>query len=173
LCAALLALPALDARSQRAPELRVRSREPTLPRELLGRRADLRCHRALALRGGAELSAAREYQEAIKWTGITMAATLVFGLGVIPFKGRDASLDFFTGFLIEKILSVDNLFVFVMLFDAFKTPEAYQRKVLTIGIFSAIVLRGIMIAVGVGLVQSFRQVLLAFAAILIASSAKV
>lgn len=109
-----------------------------------------------------------------QWTTITMVATVFFGLGVVlPFKGRDASLDFFTGFMIEKILSVDNLFVFVMIFDAFKTPEKYQRKVLTIGIASAVVLRGLMIAVGVQLVQRFRPVLLVFAGILVLSSLKV
>lgn len=148
----------------------------------LGRSAQSRphiCRRSLVLRGGATSFKSSkdlksfEYREAIKWTIITMLAAIAFGVGIIPFKGVDASMDYFTGFIIEKVLSVDNLFVFVMLFDYFRTPEEYQRRVLTIGIMSAVILRGIMIGVGVTLVQRFRPVLLVFAGILVVSSMKV
>ncbi|KAJ1639116.1 integral membrane protein TerC family-domain-containing protein [Pavlovales sp. CCMP2436] len=178
---ALAVVPALQVCAHSAPDVRRGARQPHAPsweapggthRVHPGRRSSARM---LELRGGRAESTtmvSEDYQNAIKWTIITMSSAVAFGLGIIPFKGKDASIDFFTGFLIEKILSIDNLFVFVMLFDAFKTPEKYQRKVLTIGIYSAIVLRGIMIAVGVGLVQRCRPVLLAFAGILILSSLK-
>lgn len=172
---ALLLARASHAGANRAPDVRARARElrPHAPCSLERESGRPRGGALRSLRGGSSEAAAKEYSDAIKWTSVTMVATVLFGLGVVlPLKGRDASLDFFTGFLIEKILSVDNLFVFVMIFDAFKTPEQYQRKVLTIGIVSAIVLRGLMIALGVQLVQRFRPVLLAFAAILILSSLK-
>ena len=76
-------------------------------------------------------------------------------------------------FLVEKSLSVDNLFVFLMLFQYFKVPERHTQRVLTWGIFSALVLRGIMIAVGVAAVQRFRWVLLIFALVLVFSAYKV
>ncbi|KAG8459356.1 hypothetical protein KFE25_012992 [Diacronema lutheri] len=175
LAVALLLARASHAGANRAPDVRARARElrPHAPCSLERESGRPRGGALRSLRGGSSEAAAKEYSDAIKWTSVTMVATVLFGLGVVlPLKGRDASLDFFTGFLIEKILSVDNLFVFVMIFDAFKTPEQYQRKVLTIGIVSAIVLRGLMIALGVQLVQRFRPVLLAFAAILILSSLK-
>lgn len=195
----LAASAACVARADAVPE----ASRPSAPLAVRARRLDARAsklqlcggslgarERVLALRGGgrkrraiepiiapvvasSDTSSADEYREAIKWTIITMTAAIAFGFGLIPFKGKHAAMDYFTGFLIEKILSVDNLFVFVMLFDYFKTPEEYQRKVLTIGIISAIVLRGIMISVGVQLVQRFRPVLLVFAGILVISSIKV
>ena len=87
-------------------------------------------------------------------------------------KGRGGTMDFFTGFLVEKSLSVDNLFVFLMLFEYFKVPEAYQQRVLKWGIISALVLRGFMIALGIGVIQRFRPMLLLFAGILVVSAWK-
>lgn len=81
-------------------------------------------------------------------------------------------VDFFTGFIIEKTLSVDNLFVFVMFFNYFKTPESHQRRALNWGIIGAIVLRGFMIALGVTMVQKCKPVLLGFAAFLFYASYK-
>lgn len=91
---------------------------------------------------------------------------------VLPMKGTQATLDFVTGFLVEKSLSVDNLFVFLMLFEYFHVPDEYTERVLRWGIMSALVLRGFMIAMGVAAVERFRPVLLVFAVILIASAYK-
>ena len=114
-----------------------------------------------------------QQRRAVITTIWSFVATAAFALGVVlPLKGRQATLDFTTGFLVEKALSVDNLFVFLMLFDYFKVPEAYTERVLRWGIMSALVLRGVMIAIGVAAVQRFRPVLLAFALILVVSAAK-
>ena len=67
-------------------------------------------------------------------------------------------MDFFTAFLVEKSLSVDNLFVFLMIFEYFKVPEAHTQRVLKWGILTALVLRGVMIGLGVAVVTRFRPV---------------
>ena len=82
---------------------------------------------------------------------------------VKPLRGHQAMIDFFTGFIIEKTLSVDNLFVFVMFFHYFKTPEEYQRRVLNWGIIGAIIMRGVMIGLGVAVVERCKPVMLVFA----------
>jgi len=81
-------------------------------------------------------------------------------------------MNFFTAFLVEKSLSVDNLFVFLMLFEYFRVPERYTQRVLKWGILSALVLRGFMIAAGVAVVRRFRPVLLVFALVLVVSAIK-
>ncbi|KAL1523673.1 hypothetical protein AB1Y20_018607 [Prymnesium parvum] len=114
-----------------------------------------------------------QYRKAIHATIWSFVVTIAFALAVVlPLKGQQATLDFFTGFLVEKSLSVDNLFVFLMLFQYFKVPERHTQRVLTWGIFSALVLRGIMIMVGVAAVQRFRWVLLIFALVLVVSAYK-
>jgi len=112
-------------------------------------------------------------RHAVIMTIWSFVATALFAFGIIlPYKGKKATLDFVTGFLVEKSLSVDNLFVFLMLFEYFKVPEQHTERVLRWGIMSALVLRGVMIAVGVAAVQRFRPVLLGFALILIVSAVK-
>ena len=116
---------------------------------------------------------AMQQRQAIIMTIWSFVATAAFAFFfVLPYRGHKATLDFVTGFLVEKSLSVDNLFVFLMLFEYFKVPEQYTERVLRWGIMSALVLRGVMIAVGVAAVQRFRPVLLAFALILVVSAWK-
>ncbi len=91
---------------------------------------------------------------------------------VLPLKGGAECLNFFTGFLVEKSLSVDNLFVFLMIFDYFKVPEKYTQRVLKWGILTALLLRGVMIGLGVAVIQRFRPVLLVFALVLVFSAVK-
>lgn len=113
------------------------------------------------------------YKQAITATVWSIVATIVFGLGVVwPWKGSGATVDFATAFLVEKSLSVDNLFVFLMIFEYFKVPEAHTQRVLKWGILTALLLRGVMIGLGVAVVTRFRPVLLLFALILIVSSYK-
>ena len=114
-----------------------------------------------------------QQRRAVITTIWSFVATAAFALLVVlPYKGAQATLDFTTGFLVEKSLSVDNLFVFLMLFEYFKVPDAYTERVLKWGIMSALVLRGVMIWIGVAAVQRFRPVLLAFSLILVVSAYK-
>lgn len=85
-------------------------------------------------------------------------------------RGVTSGYEFFAGYLIEQSLSIDNLFVFIMLFEYFKVPTELQNRVLSWGISGAIILRGLMIGVGVAALQKFKSVILVFAFILMASS---
>jgi len=109
---------------------------------------------------------------AVRNTVLTVLAATCFGVGVGATKGRQSAMEFFAGYLVEQSLSVDNLFVFILLFEYFKVPPALQGRALKWGILGAIAMRGVMIGVGVELVQRFRSVTLVFAGILLASAAK-
>mmetsp|Transcript_10643 Transcript_10643/g.17912 ORF Transcript_10643/g.17912 Transcript_10643/m.17912 type:complete len:354 (-) Transcript_10643:62-1123(-) len=111
-------------------------------------------------------------KDAINNTIMTMVASFLFGIGTWYFKGKKSAMEYYTGFLVEKSLSIDNLFVFLMLFDYFKIPFRSQGRVLTWGLIGAVVMRGIMIFVGVSAIQKFKWVTLLFAGILLASSYK-
>src|SRR5271170_3358462 len=93
-----------------------------------------------------------ETREALTWTLVWVGLTVAFGLGVIHFSGAQRGLEFFTGYLIEKALSVDNLFLFLVIFRAFSVHEKIQHRILEWGILGALVMRGIMIAAGAGLI---------------------
>lgn len=103
---------------------------------------------------------------AAAWIG----AALVFGTGVAYFLGSEKAEEYFAGYLLEQSLSVDNLFVFILVFKYFQTPLEYQSKVLTYGFITAGVLRLIMVLLGVEIIESFHPVLLVFAALLVYSS---
>ena len=106
--------------------------------------------------------------EVALWVG---AATL-FGLGVGATMGAEKAEEYFSGYLLEQSLSVDNLFVFVLVFDYFKVPMKQQQKILGYGIGGAMVMRALMIVAGYEAVTNFKPVLLVFAGILIFSSYK-
>lgn len=105
--------------------------------------------------------------EASIWTAVWVALSAVFGCWVWQRMGPDRGLEFFTGYVIEYSLSVDNIFVFVLLFSYFAVPKHYQHRVLFWGILSALVMRGIMIGVGVALVERFGWLLYLFGAFLL------
>jgi tellurite resistance protein TerC len=88
------------------------------------------------------------FKESIAWTVVWVALALVFNAGIWHFAGAQKALEFFTGYVIEKSLSVDNVFVFAMLFSYFAVPPLYQHKVLFWGILGALVMRAVMIALG-------------------------
>jgi TerC family integral membrane protein len=96
----------------------------------------------------------------------------LFGIYLIVTRGVTIGFEFFAGYLVEQSLSIDNLFVFIMLFDYFRVPMELQTRVLNWGIVGAIALRGLMIVVGVAAIQKFKSVILVFAWILVASSIK-
>ena len=106
-------------------------------------------------------------KEAAIWSGVWISLALLFNAGLYVFRGPDPALQFFTGWLIEKSLSVDNIFVFVLLFAAFSVPAAFQHRVLFWGIIGALIMRGILIAVGVVLLEQFHWIFYVFGAFLI------
>ena len=112
------------------------------------------------------------YGDAIQRTLGWVGAAIVFGGGLWAVTGSETGEEFFAGYLVEQSLSVDNLFVFLLLFEYFKVPLQYQDRVLNWGIYGAIVMRAFMIGVGAAALQQFHAILLVFAAILVYSSAK-
>ena len=106
-------------------------------------------------------------REAAAWSLVWIALAMLFGAGVYRFMGRDAGLEYFTGYLIEKALSVDNIFIFVLIFGFFRVPARYQHRVLFWGILGALLMRGAMIAAGAYLIQQFHWIIYVFGAFLV------
>ncbi|HEV2101643.1 MAG TPA: TerC family protein [Candidatus Acidoferrum sp.] len=105
--------------------------------------------------------------EAAFGSALWISLALVFGWCVWNWYGEQRGLEYFTGYVIEKALSVDNLFVFLVIFRTYQVPEAVQHRVLAWGILGALVMRGIMIAAGAALVARFQWILLAFGVFLV------
>jgi tellurite resistance protein TerC len=96
-----------------------------------------------------------------------VALSILFGLGILHYSGRQAGLEFFTGYLVEKALSVDNLFLFLVIFRTFQVDERLQHRLLEWGILGALVMRGAMILAGAELIQRFSWVLYVFGAFIV------
>lgn len=111
-------------------------------------------------------------REALIWTGVWITLALIFGIGVYYYMGPENALDYYTGYLIEKSLSVDNIFVFLLVFSYFKVPAEYQHKVLFWGIFGALVMRFVFIFVGVALLEQFDWIIYIFGIFLIFTGIK-
>eukprot|EP00053_Salpingoeca_punica_P005114 m.52679 g.52679 ORF g.52679 m.52679 type:complete len:688 (-) comp13093_c0_seq2:706-2769(-) len=105
-------------------------------------------------------------KDALKWSVVWIAMALAFNGAVFWFRGRGPAAVWFTAYILEKSLSVDNLFVFLTIFASFQTPIKYQHKVLTWGIGGAVVLRALFIFLGVALVERFAWLLACFGAFL-------
>lgn len=112
------------------------------------------------------------FREALTWTAVWISLALIFNIGVYYYLGKTKALEFFTGYVIEKSLSVDNLFVFIMIFSYFHVPRLYQPKILKWGIIGALVLRGIFIFVGIELLETFHWLIYIFGGILIITGIK-
>lgn len=110
-----------------------------------------------------------EPKKALKWVIFWISIALAFNAGVYYFLGQQKAIEFLTGYIIEESLSVDNLFVFLVLFKYFKIPFHAQRRVLNWGIIGVIILRGVFILLGSALISTFSFVLFFFGAILIYS----
>ena len=106
-------------------------------------------------------------KEAALWSGNWIFLATLFGIGVWYWLGAQRGLEYFTGYIIEKALSVDNLFVFLVIFRLYHVEERIQHRVLAWGIIGALIMRGILIAVGAELVSKFQWVLVLFGAFLI------
>lgn len=111
-------------------------------------------------------------KESLSWTGVWVVLALLFNAGVWHFAGSQKAVEFFTGYVIEKSLSVDNVFVFALLFSFFAVPARYQHKVLFWGILGALIMRAIMIAVGAALIAKFAWVIYVFGGFLILTGIK-
>ena len=106
-------------------------------------------------------------KEATTWSMVWISLAMVFNLGIYFAWGQDKALEFLTGYIIEKSLSVDNLFIFLMIFQYFDTPREYQHRVLFWGILGALVLRAIFIAAGAALISHFHWIIYVFGGFLL------
>jgi TerC family integral membrane protein len=111
-------------------------------------------------------------KEAGAWSCIWVTLALVFNLGIYYLWGPDKALEFLTGYVIEKSLSVDNLFVFLMIFQYFNTPAEYQHRILFWGIVGALILRAIFIATGSALLSNFHWMIYVFGGFLVITGIK-
>ncbi len=112
------------------------------------------------------------FKEALIWTIFWIVVGVLFGVGVWYFLGRKVAVEYFAGYLIEKSLSVDNIFVFIVLFKFFKVDYKYHQKILFWGVLGAIIFRALMIFLGVALVNKFSWLFYVFGIILIYSAVK-
>jgi len=111
-------------------------------------------------------------KEALTWSGVWIALALLFNAGIWHWRGGDKALEFLTGYVVELSLSVDNLFVFLLIFAYFKVPAQYQHKVLFWGILGALVMRAVFIGAGIALIQKFHWIIYLFGAVLVISGLK-
>ncbi|HEX3790593.1 MAG TPA: TerC/Alx family metal homeostasis membrane protein [Pseudonocardiaceae bacterium] len=107
------------------------------------------------------------FREAVVWSAVYLGAAALFGLGVLVFGGSAPAMEFFTGFVVEKTLSIDNLFVFALILGAFAVPARHQSRVLLIGVLGALALRVVLIVVGAAALQRFSLLFLVFGALLV------
>ncbi|MFN8257005.1 MAG: TerC family protein [Bacteroidales bacterium] len=112
-------------------------------------------------------------KEAMLWSAMWIGLALIFNYGVYYWFSKEKALEFFTAYVIEKSLSVDNLFVFIMIFNYFQVNPRYQHKILFWGIVGALVLRAIFIFAGVALIQQFHWIIYVFGIFLIYSGLKI
>ncbi len=128
---------------------------------------------AIALDLGVFHRRAKEVRlrEAAAWTAVWAALAVLFGLGVLHWYGSQRALEFFTGYIIEQSLSIDNLFIFLIIFRTFRVAPRYRQRVLGWGILGALVMRAAMIATGAALIQRFAWVMYLFGAFLLYAGA--
>jgi tellurite resistance protein TerC len=113
-----------------------------------------------------------EFKEAAWWSALWVGLSLAFAVLVGVTLGTTAGVEFTTAWLLEKSLSVDNLFVFALIFGYFKVPREYQHRVLFYGVFGALLFRAVFLGLGVAIVNQFTAILFVFAAILLYSAFK-
>jgi tellurite resistance protein TerC len=111
-------------------------------------------------------------KEALIWSGVWISLAMIFNVGLYFWQGPKPALEFLTGYVIEKSLSVDNIFVFVMVFSFFKVPPLYQHKVLFWGILSALIMRAILIVIGAALIAKFHWIIYVFGGFLVITGIK-
>lgn len=113
-----------------------------------------------------------KFREALTWTMVWVSLAVIFNVGVYFVLGPTKALEFFTGYIIEESLSVDNLFVFIMIFNYFHITKAHQPKILKWGIIGALVMRALFILVGIELIERFHWMIFVFGALLVFTGLK-
>jgi tellurite resistance protein TerC len=113
-----------------------------------------------------------KFREALLWSAMWIALAAMFAVIVYFWHGRGPALEFVTGYVIELSLSVDNLFVFLLIFRYFQVPTVHQHKVLFWGILGALIMRAVFILAGVGLIRQFHWIIYIFGALLVYSGIK-
>lgn len=111
-------------------------------------------------------------REALTWTGVWIALAMAFNLFVFQYYDKAKALEFFTAYVVEKSLSIDNIFVMLMIFSYFNVPAKYQHKVLFWGIFGALLMRLVFIFAGIELIQTFHWLIYAFGGFLIVTGVR-
>lgn len=111
-------------------------------------------------------------KEAVITSGIWISIAFVFNIGIYFYNGEQQAIEFLTGYIVEKALSVDNIFVIIMIFNVFQIPPQFQHKILFWGILGAIIMRGTMIFLGIALIEKFHWIFYVFGALLIYSAIK-
>ena len=106
-------------------------------------------------------------REAAIWSAVWISQALLFNAGLFILMGSQKGMEFLTGYVIEKSLSVDNIFVFILIFSYFNVPAQYQHRVLFYGILGALVMRAVFIAAGLGLLELFHWIIYPFGAFLV------
>ena len=106
-------------------------------------------------------------KEATIWSAVWVALAMIFNAGIFYFRGTEPGIQFFTGYLIEKSLSVDNIFVIALIFSYFAVPKLYQHRVLFWGILGALVMRAVFIVAGAALLARFHWIIYIFGAFLV------
>jgi len=111
-------------------------------------------------------------KEALIWSVVWIGLALIFNAGIYYWDGGEKALQFFTGYVVELSLSVDNLFVFLLIFGYFKVPALYRHKVLFWGIVGALLMRAVFLAAGITLISKFHWIIYCFGALLVVSGIK-
>jgi len=112
------------------------------------------------------------FRRALMWSGMWIAMAAIFALLLSVWQGHAAGLEFVTGYVIELSLSVDNLFIFLLIFQYFRVPAEHQHRVLFWGVLGALVMRAVFILAGVGLIHKFHWIIYCFGALLLYSGIK-
>jgi tellurite resistance protein TerC len=113
-----------------------------------------------------------KFKESLVWCAIWISLALLFNVGIYIWDGKKMAIEFLTSYLIELSLSVDNLFVFLLIFSYFRVPAKHQHRVLFWGILGAVIMRAIFIAAGITLIQKFHWIIYIFGGFLIFSGIK-
>lgn len=114
-----------------------------------------------------------KFKEAMIWSVVWIGLALIFNAGIWHYFGETKAIEFLTGYIVEKSLSIDNIFVFVLIFSAFQVPAAYQHRVLFWGVFGALIMRAIFIFAGVSLIAKFHWIIYVFGVFLIITGIKI
>lgn len=113
------------------------------------------------------------FREAITWSTVWIGLALLFNAGIWYFMNEIKAIEFLTGYIVEKSLSVDNIFVFVLIFSAFQVPAIYQHRVLFWGVFGALIMRAVFIFAGISLITKFHWIIYVFGVFLVITGIKI